>query len=184
MSRLLQKILSAAIFPAALMIASKVAGLALANHFLNLGWAIESEAGSIFSVQIVYPNVEAAIAANSYSNLVMIIVMMIGTAVTLFQGYFLHTSHQNPKVLIKLIQFDFVVWLADSNTIFPSMAVWLSFLWISTIISITQSMKTYTYPWISAFAIITSIVFTWLAARDFEKEIRTILPENGKLHLE
>ncbi len=184
MSKLLQKILSAAIFPAALLIVSKVIGMALANHFFELGWEIRSNAGGLFSVQVVYPSLEAAYTCNSVSNLFMILVMAIGTGFTLFQGYFLHTSHQNPKVLIKMIQFDFIMWLADSKTIFPNMAAWLGFLWIATLISLSQSLQSINHPWVSVAALVISIVMTWLSARDFEREIRTFMPENGKLNVE
>lgn len=183
MSKLLRKILSAAIFPAALMIVSKVIGMAIANQLFDLGWSIRSDTGGVFSVQVIYPDVDSAVKCNSYSNLFMIICMLIGNAVHLFQGYFLHTSHQSPKVLIKLIQFDFILWLSDSDSIFPNMAVWLAFLWVSTIISLTQTLQGNTYPWVSVTALVSSIIVTWLAARDFEREINIYLPESGKLQV-
>jgi hypothetical protein len=127
---------------------------------------------------------EAAYTCNTVSNLFMVAVMAIGAGVTLFQGYFLHTSHQNPKVLIKMIQFDFIMWLADSKTIFPNMAVWLAFLWIATLISITQSLQSINHPAVSIGALVASIIMTWLAARDFEREISTFMPESGKLNIE
>jgi hypothetical protein len=184
MSKLLQKILSAAFFPAALLIVSKVIGMAIANRIFELGWEIRSNAGGLFSVQVVYPDMEAAYICNSVSNLIMILTMSFGTGITLFQGYFLHTSHQNPKVLIKMIQFDFIVWLADSKTIFPNMAVWLAFLWISTLVSISQSLQSINHPWVSILGLVIAIVMTWLSAKDFEREINTFLPENGTLKIE
>lgn len=183
MSKLLQKILSAAIFPAALIIVSKVIGMALANRIFDLGWEIRSNAGSLFSIEVVYPSFEAAYKCNSFSNLIMILTMALGTGITLFQGYFLHDSHQNPKVLIKMIQFDFILWLADSKTIFPNMAVWLAFLWISSLISISQSLQSLVHPAVSVTGLVMSIVMTWLSARDFEREISTFLPKDGKLNI-
>ncbi|MBN2100948.1 hypothetical protein JW710_03580 [Candidatus Dojkabacteria bacterium] len=183
MSKLLKKILSAAIFPAALMIVSKVLGMALANRIFDLGWSVQSNTTGLFSIQILYPDRQSAIQCNSYSNLFMITCLLIGVGVTLFQGYFLHSSHQNPKVLIKMLKFDFLVWLSDTPTIFPNMAVWLAFLWTGTVICITQSLQDFTYPWISVFAIVASIVVTWLGVRDLERELDTILPKNGKLNI-
>lgn len=181
MSKLLKKILSASILPAALMIVSKVVGMILVNWIFDLGWSIQSDTGSLFSVQIVYPSPDSALKCNSLSNLFMFVMLFGGTAVTIFQGYFLHTSHQNPKVLIKLVQFDFLIWLSDSPSIFPHMATWTTFLWISTIIIVAQTLQSNSYPWISLFSIVTSIILTWLAIRDFEREINKYLPESDKL---
>ncbi|MEA3357783.1 MAG: hypothetical protein U9Q67_05110 [Patescibacteria group bacterium] len=183
MSKLLKKILSAAMFPAALMIASKVAGMAMANRILGLGWSISTDTGGLFSVQVAYPDMASALACNSYSNLFMIVGIMLGTISTIFQGYFLHTSHQNPKVLVKLIRFDFVMWLTDSSVLFPKMAVWLAFLWTVTLVSLSQTIQNMTYPWISGFALISTVILTWLAVKDFEREIKTVMPEDSKLKL-
>jgi hypothetical protein len=182
MSKLLQRLLSAAIFPAALMIVGKVVGMYIANRFFNLGWSITTEHDGIFSVQIIYPSLEAAVTCNSYSNLIMLLFLMFGNAFLIFQGYFLHPSHQNPRVLVKLIHFDFLAWLSDSPQLYPRIAVWLAFLWVATIIVITQSIQGLTYPWVSITGFALTIFATFLVIRDVEEDLKTILPENGKLN--
>ena len=182
MSKLLQKTLSAAIFPAALIIISKIIGMALANHFLNLDWSIQTNSGTIFSVQVMYPDQASAIACNSYSNLFMLLCLAIGVGVLLFQSHYLTASRQNPKVLVKLVQFDFLMWLSESSSIFPKLAVWIAFLWIVTILTLTQAIQGTGYSWVAIIGLLLSVVSTWTAARDFESELRTILPENGKLN--
>lgn len=181
MSKLLRKILSAAVFPAALMIVSKLAGLSLANKIFNLGWNLETSTGSLFSVRISYTDAQAVITSNTYSNLFMIIAMLIGVGTVLFQGYFLHSSHQNPRVLVKLMDINFILWLTDSETLFPKLAVWIGFLWVSTLIIITQTIQATSEPWVATIALILSVIFTWLGIHDFERELDTIIPENGKL---
>ncbi len=182
MSKLLQKTLSAAIFPAALIIISKILGMALANSLLGLDWSIQTNTGTIFSVQIMYPDLTSAVACNSYSNLFMIICLAIGVGVLLFQSHYLSASRQNPKVLVKLIQFDFLMWLSESSTIFPKLTVWIAFLWMVTILTIAQALQGTGYSWIAVIGLVLSVVSTWIAARDFESELHTILPENGKLN--
>lgn len=181
MSKLLRKVLSAAIFPAALMIVCKLAGLSLVNKILNLGWELETNVGSLFSVRVSYPDANSVLISNSYSNLVMFLGMLIGTSVMLFQAYFLHSTHQNPRVLVKLVNVNFIMWMTDTETIFPKLAVWLAFLWCTTLILITQTIKESSYAWISIVALVSTIIATWLAIIDFEREIHTIIPENGKL---
>jgi uncharacterized membrane protein (DUF441 family) len=184
MSKLLQKILSAAILPAALLIVSKIAGMALANYFFDLDWSLQTNTGTIFSVQVVYPDEESALICNSFSNLFMIVSLLIGTCVLLFQSKYLNVSNQNPKVLIKLIQFDFIMWLSESSSIFPRLFVWMAFLWISTIITAAQTIQSMTYSWVTIFGLVSSVLVTWAASHEFDKEIHTILPENGKLVIE
>ena len=181
MSKLLRKILRAAVFPAALMIVSKLAGLSLANRFFDLGWTLETNVGSLFSVRISYPDVQSVIISNTYSNLVMLITMLLGTGIAIFQGYFLHDSHQNPRVLVKLTNIDFLIWLTDSEKLFPVLAVWIGFMWISTLVVIAQTIQSVSDPWVATLALIATTLFTWLAINDFERELDTIIPENGKL---
>ena len=181
MSKLLQKILSAALFPAALIIVSKIVGMMLVNTFFNLNWGIQTQTSGLFSVQVIYENSQNAIICNSYSNLFVIVVLLIGVLATLFQGTYLHTTHQDPRVLIKLIHFDFILWLAESDVIFPRLAVWLGFLWVISLLAIMQAVQGDLYPAIAVFAFVSSVITTGLGFRDFEKDLRTLLPERGKL---
>ncbi len=181
MSKLLRKLLSAAIFPAALLVVSKLAGIYLANRIFDLGWYIQTDTGGLFSVQLMYPDEHSAVFCNSFSNATMVFAMIIGAAVSIFQAYFLHESHQNPRVLVKLIQFDFVMWMAETANLFPRLVTWLTFLWIASIISIVQAIQSTSYEWIAIVGFVASVVATGLAVRDFEREMKTILPENDRL---
>lgn len=182
MSKLLQKILSAAIFPAALIIVSKIIGMVLVNGLFGLEWAIQTNTGSVFSVQVVYPDRAAAIMCNSYSNLFVLIVMSIGVGILLFQNAYLNVSYQNPKVLVKLVQFDFLLWLSESSTILPKLVVWVAFHWTVSTIAIAQAFQNNLYTWIAVLSFILSILATWIAFQGIEREIRHIAPENGKLN--
>lgn len=184
MSKLLKKTLSAAFFPAALIIVSKIVGMSLANRIFDLNWSLQTNTSTLFSVQIIYPDQASAILCNSFSNLFVLLSLFIGVTVLLFQSRYLNASHQNPKVLVKLIQFDFIMWLSESATIYPRLAVWITFLWIITVVTISQSLQSMTYSGVAISGIVLSVLITWAAAREFEKEIRTILPENGTLIFE
>lgn len=184
MSKLLRKILSATIFPAALIIVSKIAGITLVNTILNLDWGLQTNTGSWFSVQIIYSDHATAVLSNSYSNLVVILTVALGTGVLLFQSKFLNASFQNPRVLVKLIQFDFLLWLSESSVIFPKLIVWLMFLWIVSILTVAQAIQAVTYPAVAVAGLTLSIVATWFATLDFERELHTILPEHGTLKTE
>lgn len=181
MSKLLRKILSAAVFPAALMIVSKIAGMILVNTVYDLPWRIEMMTDTWFSIQITYPDQASAILCNSYSHVSVILALAIGTGILLFQTFFLNVHFQNPKVIIRLIQFDFLLWLSEGSTIFPKLVVWLAFLWIATLIVTAQALQSLVYPWISIAGILLSTMATWLSARGFEREISTLLPEHDTL---
>ncbi len=182
MSKLLQKILSAALFPAALVIVSKIAGMLLVNEIFNLNWGIQTSSGGLFTVQILYEDPAKALLCNSYSSLFVLIVLAIGVGILLFQGAFLHTTHQNPRVLVKLINFNFLLWLTESDIIFPRLAVWLMFLWIISILNITQALQGDIYPFVAVVGFVLSIISTALAFRDFERDLQTMMPEHGTLN--
>lgn len=181
MSKLLQKILSASIFPAALVIVSKIAGMMLVNKLFNLSWTIQTQTGGIFSVQIIYEDPAKALLCNSYSNLFVIFVILLGVLALLFQGTFLHTTHQNPKVLVKLMNIDFLMWLAESDVIFPRLAVWLMYLWVTSLMAVIQAVQGDLYMLVAVFGFVASIGCTVLSFRDFEKDLHTMLPEHGTL---
>lgn len=181
MSKLLQKILSAALFPASLTIVSKIVGMMLVNKLFDFNWGIQTQTNGWFSVQVIYENPQNALLCNSYSNLFVILMIALGVGLTLFQGAYLHTSHQNPRVLVKLMKFDFLLWLSESDVIFPRLAVWLMFLWIVSLMAIVQAIQGTMYEWIAMLGFVLSVVATGLGFRDFEKDLHTILPEHGKL---
>jgi hypothetical protein len=181
MSKLLQKILSASIFPAALIIVSKIVGMMLVNKIFDLSWGIQTQTGSLFSVQVVYESSAKALLCNSYSNLFVVFILILGVSALLFQGTYLHTSHQNPRVLVKLMNFDFLMWLAESDVIFPRLAVWLLFLWAISLMTVVQAVQGDLYPWIAIFGFIASIICTVLSFHDFERDLHTMLPEHGTL---
>lgn len=181
MSKLLQKILSASVFPAALIIMSKIAGMVLVNKIFNLSWTIQTQAGSLFSIKVIYQDSAKALLCNSYSNFFVILVLCFCTAVVLFQGTYLHASHQNPRVLVKLMNFNFIMWLAESDIIFPRLAVWLGYLWIVSLIVIAQALKGDVYQWVAVLGFVSSIIATVLAFHDFERDLSAMLPQRGTL---
>ena len=107
--------------------------------------------------------------------------MSVGVGILLFQNTFLNVSYQNPKVLVKLVQFDFMMWLSESRTILPRLSVWVAFHWTITMVSIAQAFQSTLYPWIAVVSFVVSIIATGIAFRGFEREIRNVLPENGTL---
>lgn len=163
------------------MIVSKLVGLYLVNRIFDLGWSLTTNLEGMFSVQVVYPDAASAIFSNTYSNLFMIVCLLIGNIFLVFQGYYLHTSHQNPKVLVRLVKFDLVAWLTDTATLFPKIAAWLSFLWVAAILSVVQTVQLTNYIGVSVFAFVATIIITALDIRDFEHEVKTTFSENATL---
>lgn len=181
MSKLLQKILSASVFPAALIIVSKIAGMMLVNKIFNLNWMIQTDTTGLFSVKVVYEDSAKALLCNSYSNFLVMLVLCFCVAVLLFQGTYLHVSHQNPRVLVKLMNFNFIMWLTESEILFPKLAVWLGYLWVVSLISIVQSIDGDLYSWIAVFGFVSSVIATVLTFHDFERDLSALLPQRGTL---
>ncbi|MEI6886871.1 MAG: hypothetical protein WCK31_01385 [bacterium] len=133
MSKTLVKLVDSAIFPAALLIVSKVLGLVLTNNIFGLNWGIDHqiEQFQLFSVQILYTDHASIITATTYSNLIMYGVIFIGLVVRIIQARFLHNEHISPRLLTKLAENNLLTIVKTSFDIYLEGSIWLAFSWLA-----------------------------------------------------
>jgi hypothetical protein len=171
LARTLGKLLDESIVPAAIIIAGKVVGLALANYSSNLSYSLEP-GGSILPWTVVYNSPAEAQMANTASNLVMFLVVLAGFSFVLFRAHYLHSSHIPPKLSGELAKMRLEHFVADTFEIYHQALVWLSFLWITTAIIFIYGLGGGSVSAV-LLAFLLSFAATYLFTKDVEIELKT-----------
>lgn len=173
MTKILLKVLDKIIFPAAALVVSKIIGLYLATQIWNLDWYIQnySTRDSFFSVRFLFTSPEAALDVNTFSNMFMYGVIFTVCLVMLFRAYFLHDSHQNPKIISRLARMNLLSAIADTKDITTDSFVWFSALWIATIICIYAALTEAASLWIAPVTFILALFTSTILIADLDKEL-------------
>jgi len=171
MSKSLIKLIDSALLPAALMICGKVAGLYLVNKIFNLTWGIITDPNNFFSVRIVYSSVEDQITATSYSNLIMVLFLLIGFSLILIRALVLHSSHVSPRVIAQLATNNLMHLVKDSFEIYHEASVWLILLWLSLAALLINILLGRAYPWTGILCFTCVLLATITLLKDVMNEV-------------
>lgn len=182
MQKLTRVILKSTLFPASLMIVSKIVGLVLVSTIFGLNIYIENNANQLFSVNLYLLNQDKTILANSFSNILMLTTMAIGFAIYYFRYKAYQNTISNPRTIIKLLKLNILGWVTTNNGGIISSVVWGVFLWITCILIIINSTQMYSYNWIGYISSIILISSFWLVIQLIETEIKHAFPEDTFLY--
>lgn len=180
MSKLLKKALKLSILPAILMIAGKFVGLMGAIMFYNLQFEVGNEINGIFSTQIFLADEASTVFVNSISDLSMILLLAIPTIYMITRTTVLQSSMRNPRTIAKVVKFNILKWVTSDNTTFLKVFIWTTFLLISSIIVISNTIQAETYLWIGITAGVLSLISIWGLIKTFEIETEKVYPSNNK----
>ncbi|HET7713159.1 MAG TPA: hypothetical protein VFK94_01430 [Patescibacteria group bacterium] len=171
LARTLQKLLDESIVPAVIVIAGKIIGLFLANTINSLSYSLQA-GGGILPWSVVYSTSTEAQTANTFSNFIMYLVVLVGFLIVLFRAHFLHASHIPPRLAGRLAKMKLENFVQTTFEIYHQALVWLSFLWITTIL-----VFIYTLGGGSIMLMLTSFLLsfaaTYLYTKDIEVELET-----------
>lgn len=166
-----KKLIDEAIVPAVVLILAKMLGLLLTSYFLNLPFDVQSRGFLRILPSIKFLSLKDYITAENYSNLAMLIAACLGTLFVLVRLHFLHESHVEPKVQVRLAALNFEKIISSSYHLYHSAATWLIFLWLTVAFLIVSTILKVTYFPITAIAMVIAVNFSWMLALDIQKEI-------------
>lgn len=170
MSKTLVKIVDASIFPAALMVAGKFIGLYLVLNLFNLDWGVENTPNSLVSARPVLLDSDLAFAS-SYSDLFVMILMLLGFSYYVVKAVFLHSSHIDPRIVTRLAVNGLLDLVKDSFEIYNKASIWLLFVWLTNITIIINTLMGKTYTWVLLLSVVLSLLLTIILLRDVAYEI-------------
>jgi len=180
MSNLLKKALKLSLLPAVVMIAGKFLGLFVLIAFYSIQFSVGNEVSGMFSTQIFLPNSETTLFVNSISDLVMISLLGLITLYMIFQTTILQSAKTNPRTIAKVVKLNMLKWVTSSTSTFLQIFIWTTFVAISSIITITNSLQGDTYLWVGITAGVISLLSIWGLIKTFEIETEKIYPSSSK----
>ncbi|HCC67801.1 TPA: hypothetical protein DEP90_01135 [Patescibacteria group bacterium] len=180
MSILLKKAIKLSLLPAVLMIAGKFLGLFTLIAVYGIQFNVGNEVTGIFSTQIFLPNIETTLFVNSISDLVMISILGVFTIYMILQTTILQNTKNNPRTIAKVVKFNILKWVTSSTSTFLKIFIWTSFVVISSIIVIINTLQGDTYLWIGITAGVISLLCIWGLMKTFEIETEKIYPSRNK----
>lgn len=176
LSRSLVKLIDEAVVPALLVFAAKLLGLVGANIWLNLSWdPTDSTILPLFS----YRSPEAFIIANSWSNVVVLVVIISGLLSVLVRAHVFHVSHISPQLSASLIRHQLTSLAVKSWDVYHQAVVWLAYLWLAVLLFSIQAIYGVSWWWISVVGTMLALGLTWLLIVDVERELEI---ERGESH--
>lgn len=163
-SKLLIKLIDKAIVPAILLLTTRVVSIVLMSSYLNFDFSI-GLSGFTFQNSIEY------IFINSYSTLVMTVVLIAGLVYVLIKSYVFHDSHIKPSVTAKLFELKVPSLIQSSFDIYSQATIWISYAYLLLIISGIMMYNKLIYSWVFYVVLGMTVVTTVFFIFDIENEI-------------
>jgi hypothetical protein len=167
LSRSLLKLIDEAIVPGLLVFAAKLIGLVGVNIWLKLSWDASSSSLPLFS----YRSPEAFAIANGWSNVLVIVVIMIGLLVVLLRAHVFHDSHISPRLSVSLVRHQLTSLATNSWEVYHQAVIWLCYLWLALVLFSLQAVYGVSPWWLDAVGTAIALVLSWLLIVDVEREI-------------
>ncbi len=164
LSKTLIKLIDYAVFPAVIVVTSKVIGAVVLLGKFDVGY----EANGL---SLVFKNAESFIAVNSYSSLIMFLSILVGLGWVILKAHVFHDTHITPVLSARLVDLELEELINDTKTIFSQAFIWLTYAWLTTAIMGIQAYFGMTYTWLFYFSLAISILVTALLAYDVEREL-------------
>jgi heme O synthase-like polyprenyltransferase len=91
----------------------------------------------------------------------------------------LQNVKSNPRTIAKIVRFNILKWVTSKKSTFLQIFIWTTFMLISSIIVITNSIQGDTYQWVGVSAGMLALVCIWGLIKTFETETNKVYPNNN-----
>lgn len=164
-SKILVKLIDQAIIPALVLLTTRIVSVTLLSNYLGIPFQFSGR-GFIFDDQTQYLKV------NSYSLLVMVIVLSLGLLFFLLKAYIFHESHITPKMTATLFSIRLPSLIQSSYEVYTKGAIWISYSFLMLMVTGALSLYGYCYAWVFYTSLGVSILSLLLFIFDVENEMK------------
>lgn len=171
-SRILIKLVDQAIVPAILLIAVRIISVVGFAKYFNLsvtlgpaGFVVSETPGSLVTSPANF------VLINSYSTLAMVVVIAVVLLYILAKSFLFHDTHISPGLTAKLFSLKLSSFIQNSFELYSQGTVWVSYLFLITIVSGIMWMFGLIFAWIFFTALILSLSSTVMFIFDIENEM-------------
>ncbi|MFC1755770.1 hypothetical protein ACFLZK_00035 [Patescibacteria group bacterium] len=166
-SRTLIRLIDQAIVPAILLLCTRLASVIVVSYILG--------AKFIFSAKgFIFHDPDNYIAVNSFSTLSMVVVLGLGLTYILVKALYFHDTHVSPKLTTKLFHHKLVTLIQSSFELYSQGVIWLTYLYLVTIVTVILGMFGVIYNWITIVSGSFCVITTLLLILDIEHELDEI----------
>jgi len=170
-SKSLSTLIDEAILPALLLILAKFGGVVIVTLIIGSSWQLKFSSALPFLPSVSYPNYQSYLVSNSYSNLLMYLVLVLGCSFVLVKAHFFHSSHISPTLHARLANLRLSSLVSDTFSLYHQGTIWLLFLWLATVLILIQAFLELSYAWIAIVSFLITLNFSWFFLVDIEQEI-------------
>lgn len=164
-SRILVKLVDEAIFPAVMLLSTRLISMFLITQYLGTPFEIRAS-GMLFTSLHDY------VLINSYSILFMTIALAMGLVIILLKSFVFHDSHIKPEFSAKLHALRIPSLISNSFEIYSTGIIWLSYLYLLLIVSSVMALFGVIYGWVLFTILFITITSTALFIIDVEHELK------------
>lgn len=167
----LVRLIDEAVLPAVLIVAAKFF-LILWLSLINQNEIRINPSGFLGILPTIsYDSYQRYYFVNSWSNVGMFLVTVLGTAFVLIRAHYLHQSHIKPSFHAKLIKLKLARLVASTFAIYHQAVVWLIYLWLVIALLVIESYFKASSILLAGIAILVGINSSWFLITDIEHEI-------------
>ncbi|NTU70174.1 hypothetical protein HGB13_05185 [bacterium] len=164
-SRILIKLVDEAIFPAVLLLATRLISMFLVGQYLGANFEVKPTG-------VLFTTVNDYVKVNSYSTLFMVIALALGLSFIIIKSFIFHESHITPGFSAKLHALKVPSLIQNSFEIYSAGTIWLSYIYLLLVVSSVMALFGILYSWVLYIVLIITILVTTLFIIDVEQEIK------------
>jgi len=164
-SKVLTRLIDKAILPAILLLATRIISIVLVSKCLKLEFEVSTKG-------FVFGSMEDYVKVNSYSALVMIIILILGLLFILIKSLVFHESHIKPSVTSRLFSLKISSLIQSSFDLYTQGAIWLSYSYLLLLVNGVMTLSGLMYKWVFLITLAVTVVTTVLFIFDIEEEIK------------
>jgi hypothetical protein len=166
-SRILVKLIDQAIVPALLLLAARVISVIVIGKKLGFDFNLNATGFS-------FADFSNYVTVNSYSTLVMIVILALGMIFVLAKSYFFHESHVTPGLSAKLFSFNLPSVIQSSFEIYSQGTIWLAYSYLLLIVCGIMTFFAFVFTWVFYISAVVTIILTVLLIIDIEHEVNIL----------
>jgi len=179
MKKTLLSLIKYSLLPALLLFLGKLVGILFVAGIFKIGVEFSLNDYNIFLFKASVTG-DQLLTLSSYSDIFMFLTIVLGMSIILFRALMFHDTHISSKNVFRLAKYNLLDLIGTSFELYHSGVIWIAFTWVSTVIIFLNCTRGITYVWVLFVAVVFSIFFSIIFARDLISEINLSNDESKK----
>lgn len=174
-SKILLKLVDAAVLPALLLASVKITASLFALFFLKIPFSFNL----IFGFPtIAFNDPSDFLKINNFSGWASLLFLSLILSLIILRAYFFNNSHISPNLTIRILDLNLGRLVDNSFNLFSQTIIWLSFLWLTSLAIFVSFFLQTASLGLAVTSFTLCLIFTFLLILNLEREIA---PSNSRL---